>query len=55
MLMASYDLGGGWRIAAGGRQFRTTVHTRSYVTAPAPGQSRAAYTADALSALMNLG
>ncbi|WP_343698256.1 TonB-dependent receptor [Caulobacter sp.] len=37
---ASYDLGGGWRIAAGGRQFRTTVHTRSYVTAPAPGQSR---------------
>lgn len=37
---ATYDLGGGWKIAAGGRSFKTTVHTRSYVLAPPPGQSR---------------
>ncbi len=37
---ATYDLGGGWKIAVGGRQFQTTVHTRSYVLAPPPGQSR---------------
>ena len=37
---ATYDLGGGWKAAVGGRSFRTTVHTRSYVLAPAPGQSR---------------
>lgn len=37
---ASYDLGGGWKAALGGRSFRTTVHTRSYVLAPAPGASR---------------
>lgn len=38
---ASYDLGGGWKAAVGGRAFRTTVRTRSSVRAPAPGQSRA--------------
>lgn len=37
---ASYDLGGGWKVALGGRSFRTTVHTRSYVIAPSPGTSR---------------
>lgn len=37
---ASYDLGGGWKAALGGRSFRATVHTRSYVLAPAPGTSR---------------
>jgi len=37
---ATYDLGGGWKVALGGRSFKTTVHTRSYVTAPAPGVSR---------------
>lgn len=37
---ATYDLGGGWKAAVGGRSFRTTVHTRSSVLAPPPGQSR---------------
>lgn len=37
---ASYDLGAGWKVALGGRAFKTTVHTRSYVTAPSPGVSR---------------
>lgn len=37
---ASYDLGGDWKVALGGRGFRTTAHTRSYVLAPYPGQSR---------------
>jgi outer membrane receptor protein involved in Fe transport len=37
---ASYDLGGGWKAALGGRSFKTTVHTRSYVIAPFPGTSR---------------
>jgi outer membrane receptor protein involved in Fe transport len=37
---ASYDLGGGWKAALGGRSFKTTVHTRSYVLAPSPGVSR---------------
>lgn len=37
---ATYDLGKGWKAAVGGRAFRTTVHTRSYVTAPFPGNSR---------------
>jgi iron complex outermembrane recepter protein len=37
---ATYDLGGGWKAALGGRSFKTTIHTRSYVQAPAPGQSR---------------
>lgn len=37
---ASYDLGGGWKIALGGRSFETNVHTRSYVLAPSPGVSR---------------
>lgn len=37
---ASYDLGGGWKAALGGRGFKTTVHTRSYVFAPFPGASR---------------
>jgi outer membrane receptor protein involved in Fe transport len=37
---ATYDLGAGWKVALGGRAFKTTVHTRSYVTAPAPGVSR---------------
>ncbi|ADG09108.1 TonB-dependent receptor [Caulobacter segnis] len=37
---ASYDLGGGWKAAVGGRSFKTSVHTRSYVLAPSPGVSR---------------
>ncbi|WP_454761467.1 TonB-dependent receptor [Caulobacter segnis] len=37
---ATYDLGAGWKAAVGGRAFKTTVHTRSYVTAPYPGNSR---------------
>jgi outer membrane receptor protein involved in Fe transport len=37
---ATYDLGAGWKVALGGRAFKTTVHTRSYVTAPYPGTSR---------------
>ena len=37
---ATYDLGAGWKVAVGGRSFKTTVHTRSYVTAPYPGNSR---------------
>ena len=37
---ATYDLGAGWKVALGGRSFRTTAHTRSYVVAPYPGQSR---------------
>ncbi|HWT51871.1 MAG TPA: TonB-dependent receptor, partial [Caulobacter sp.] len=37
---ASYDLGAGWKVALGGRAFKTSVHTRSYVTAPSPGVSR---------------
>lgn len=37
---ATYDLGAGWKVAVGGRSFKTTVHTRSYVTAPFPGNSR---------------
>lgn len=37
---ATYDLGGGWKVALGGRSFKTTVKTRSYVTAPSPGVSR---------------
>ena len=37
---ATYDLGAGWTVALGGRSFKTTVHTRSYVTAPPPGVSR---------------
>lgn len=37
---ATYDLGGGWKAALGGRAFKTTIHTRSYVLVPAPGQSR---------------
>lgn len=37
---ASYDLGAGWKVALGGRSFKTTVHTRSYVLAPSPGTSR---------------
>ena len=37
---ASYDLGAGWKVALGGRSFKTTVHTRSFVTAPSPGVSR---------------
>ena len=37
---ATYDLGANWKVALGGRAFKTTVHTRSYVFAPAPGQSR---------------
>ncbi|HJV40934.1 TonB-dependent receptor [Caulobacter sp.] len=37
---ATYDLGAGWKVALGGRTFRTTVHTRSYVLAPSPGVSR---------------
>jgi outer membrane receptor protein involved in Fe transport len=37
---ASYDLGAGWKVAVGGRSFKTKVHTRSYVVAPYPGQSR---------------
>jgi outer membrane receptor protein involved in Fe transport len=37
---ATYDLGKGWKVAVGGRSFKTTVHTRSYVTAPYPGNSR---------------
>ena len=37
---ATYDLGGGWKVGLGGRAFKTTVHTRSYVLAPPPGQSR---------------
>lgn len=37
---ASYDLGGGWKVALGGRRFESTVHTRSYVLAPSPGVSR---------------
>jgi iron complex outermembrane receptor protein len=37
---ATYDLGANWKVAVGGRSFKTTVHTRSYVLAPYPGQSR---------------
>ncbi|WP_235519222.1 MULTISPECIES: TonB-dependent receptor [unclassified Caulobacter] len=37
---ATYDLGAGWKVALGGRSFETTIHTRSYVLAPYPGQSR---------------
>ncbi|WP_297513921.1 TonB-dependent receptor [uncultured Caulobacter sp.] len=37
---ASYDLGAGWKVSLGGRSFKTTVHTRSYVLSPPPGQSR---------------
>lgn len=37
---ASYDLGAGWKASVGGRRFKTTVHTRSYVLAPSPGTSR---------------
>lgn len=37
---ASYDLGAGWKVALGGRSFKTSVHTRSYVLAPYPGTSR---------------
>lgn len=37
---ATYDLGGDWKVAVGGRAFRTTVHTRSFVLSPPPGQSR---------------
>jgi len=37
---ATYDLGDDWKVAVGGRAFKTTVHTRSYVLAPPPGQSR---------------
>ncbi|AZS22773.1 MULTISPECIES: TonB-dependent receptor [unclassified Caulobacter] len=37
---ATYDLGGGWKAAVGGRAFKTMVQTRSHVLAPPPGQSR---------------
>lgn len=37
---ATYDLGRDWKVALGGRSFKTTVHTRSYVLSPPPGQSR---------------
>lgn len=37
---ATYDLGAGWKTSLGGRAFKTDVHTRSFVAAPYPGNSR---------------